>query len=115
MEPAYLKTHRKGRLESHNISFVTPVHVVPQILVALARAIEAGLRLPLVYNTSAYYSLNSLQLMEGVVDVYMPDLKYWDEERAFRYLKARDYPQVARAFASSGKPLSSSSVINGPL
>jgi putative pyruvate formate lyase activating enzyme len=80
----------------HNINFVTPEHVVPQILEALPLAIEGGLRLPLVYNTSAYDSLHSIQLMDGVVDVYMPDFKFWDAEMARRYVKAPDYPEAAR-------------------
>ncbi len=80
----------------HNINFVTPEHVVPEIVEALPLAIERGLRLPLVYNTSAYDSLESLRLMDGVVDIYMPDFKFWDREMARRYLKAPDYPEVAR-------------------
>ena len=84
-------------LGCHNINFVTPEHVVPQILEALVPAVENGLRLPLVYNTSAYDSLHSLQLLDGVVDIYMPDFKIWNEERSLRYLKARDYPAAARA------------------
>ena len=80
----------------HNINFVTPEHVVPQMLEALPLAIESGLRLPIVYNTSAYDSLDSLELMEGIVDVYMPDFKLWTGERARRYLKRADYPDVAR-------------------
>jgi putative pyruvate formate lyase activating enzyme len=81
----------------HNVNWVTPEHVVPQILEALPQAIRAGLRLPLVYNTSAYDSLDSLRLLEGVVDVYMPDFKLWAGETARRYLKRADYPEVARA------------------
>lgn len=84
------------RLGCHNINFVTPEHVVPQILEALVIAVEDGLRLPLVYNTSAYDSLDSLRLLDGVVDIYMPDFKLWDAELAHRYLKARDYPAMAR-------------------
>jgi putative pyruvate formate lyase activating enzyme len=80
----------------HNINWVTPEHVVPQILEALPPAIEGGLRLPTVYNTSSYDSLESLELMDGVVDVYMPDFKLWTSERARRYLAKRDYPEVAR-------------------
>ncbi len=80
----------------HNINFVTPEHVVPQILEALAIAVDEGLCLPLVYNTSAYDSLQSLALMDGVVDIYMPDFKFWDVEASRRYLKAQDYPEVAR-------------------
>ena len=80
----------------HNINFVTPEHVVPQILEALPIAIENGLRLPLVYNTSGYDSMESLRLLDGVVDIYMPDLKWWDREMARVYSKAPDYPEVAR-------------------
>ncbi len=80
----------------HNINFVTPEHVVPQILEALPLAIERGLRLPLVYNTSAYDSLESIELMDGIVDIYMPDFKFWDAEMARQYAKARNYPEAAR-------------------
>jgi putative pyruvate formate lyase activating enzyme len=80
----------------HNINFVTPEHVVPQILEALPRAIDGGLRLPIVYNTSSYDSLDSLRLMDGIVDIYMPDLKVWSRQRARRYLRMPDYPDVAR-------------------
>jgi len=81
----------------HNINLVTPEHVVPQILEALPLAITRGLRIPLVYNTSGYDSLHSLRLMDGVVDIYMPDFKYWDAGASSRILKARDYPERARA------------------
>jgi putative pyruvate formate lyase activating enzyme len=81
----------------HNINFVTPEHVVPQVLEALLAAVERGLRLPIVYNTSAYDSAESLELLDGIVDIYMPDFKYWTPESAKRYLKAEDYPDVARA------------------
>jgi len=80
----------------HNINFVTPEHVVPEIIEALAVAAEWGLRLPIVYNTSSYDSLDSLQLLDGIVDIYMPDFKFWDSELALRYIKARDYPEAAR-------------------
>jgi putative pyruvate formate lyase activating enzyme len=80
----------------HNINWVTPEHVVPQILEAVPLAIDRGLRLPIVYNTSAYDSHDSLRLMEGIVDVYMPDFKLWSGETAKRYLKRADYPDVAR-------------------
>lgn len=83
-------------LGCHNINLVTPEHVVPQILEALVMAVADGLRLPLVYNTSAYDSLDSLRLLDGVVDIYMPDFKLWDADLAHRYLKARDYPEAAR-------------------
>ena len=80
----------------HNINFVTPEHVVPQILEALLLAVDRGLRLPLVYNTSAYDSLHTLHLLDGIVDIYMPDFKIWDSKLALRYLKAKDYPEKAR-------------------
>ncbi len=81
----------------HNINWVTPEHVVPQVLEALLIAVEAGLRLPIVYNTSAYDSLQSLRLLDGIVDIYMPDFKFWTPELARRYLKAKNYPEAARA------------------
>jgi putative pyruvate formate lyase activating enzyme len=80
----------------HNINVVTPEHVVPQVLEALLIAADNGLELPLVYNTSAYDSAESLELLDGVVDVYMPDFKYWSAASSERYLKAPDYPEVAR-------------------
>ncbi len=80
----------------HNINFVTPEHVVPQIVEALVIAVDRGLRLPLVYNTGAYDSMDSLRLLDGVVDIYMPDFKFWDPEMARKYAKAPDYPEVAR-------------------
>ncbi len=81
----------------HNINFVTPEHNVPQVLEALVLAVENGLRIPLVYNTSAYDCLESLRLVDGIFDIYMPDFKIWDPDLSLRYLKARDYPEIARA------------------
>jgi putative pyruvate formate lyase activating enzyme len=83
-------------LGCHNINFVTPEHVVPQIVEALPFAVEGGLRLPLVYNTSGYDSLESLKLLDGIVDVYMPDFKYWTSDSARRYSKAEDYGDAVR-------------------
>ena len=83
------------RLGCHNINFVTPTHVVPQILDALSHAIEGGLSVPLVYNTGGYDSVETLRLLEGIFDIYMPDFKFWDPEMARKYLKAQDYPQKA--------------------
>jgi len=84
----------------HNINFVTPSHVVPQILEALHVAIEAGLRLPLVYNTGTYDSLETLRLLDGVVDIYMPDFKFYDPAVSKELANAEDYRQVAcRAIA----------------
>jgi putative pyruvate formate lyase activating enzyme len=81
----------------HNINFVTPEHVVPQVLESVAEAIEEGLAIPIVYNTSAYDALESILLMDGIVDIYMPDFKYWSPDKSQKYLKASDYPVVARA------------------
>jgi len=81
----------------HNINLVSPSHVVPQILAGLLLAAEAGLRLPLVYNTGGYDSLKTLALLDGVVDIYMPDMKYADEEVAHRFSGVRDYPAVNQA------------------
>jgi putative pyruvate formate lyase activating enzyme len=80
----------------HNINWVTPEHVVPQILEALPLGFARGLEVPIVYNTSAYDSLDSLRLLDGIVDIYMPDFKVWTSESARRYLKRADYPEVAR-------------------
>jgi putative pyruvate formate lyase activating enzyme len=80
----------------HNINFVTPEHVVAQILEAVAIAVESGLVLPLVYNTSGYDALDSIELMSGVVDIFMPDFKYWTNESSAKYLKAADYSDAAR-------------------
>jgi len=81
----------------HNINLVTPSHVVPHVLEALVIAVERGLRLPLVYNTSAYDSLDSLRLLDGVVDIYMPDFKLWYAAHCQQYLTAADYGDAARA------------------
>ena len=81
----------------HNINFVTPEHVVPQVVEALAQAIPRGLRIPIVYNTGSYDSLESLALLDGLIDIYMPDFKFWRRESARRLCKAKDYPEVARA------------------
>jgi len=80
----------------HNINFVTPEHVVPQVIEAIAAAVPRGLKLPIVYNTSAYDSVESLKLLDGIVDIYMPDFKFWTYESARRYVKAKDYPERAR-------------------
>ena len=80
----------------HNINFVTPEHVVPQVVEAIAAAVPQGLRVPIVYNTSAYDSVRSLQLMEGLVDIYMPDFKFWKPETSRRLARATDYPERAR-------------------
>jgi putative pyruvate formate lyase activating enzyme len=83
-------------LGCHNINWVTPEHVVPQILEALPIAVARGLRLPIVYNTSSYDSLDSLRLLDGVVSIYMPDFKVFSPEAGRRYLRRADYAAVAR-------------------
>jgi putative pyruvate formate lyase activating enzyme len=75
----------------HNINLVSPSHVVAQIIAAVQIAVEQGLRLPLVYNTGGYDSLEALALLGGIIDIYMPDLKYADATIARRYSKIRDY------------------------
>jgi len=81
----------------HNVNLVTPTHVVPQILEALALACERGLNLPLVYNTSGYDLVETLRLLDGVVDVYMPDMRYSDPAAAAMYSDGADYVEVNRA------------------
>jgi putative pyruvate formate lyase activating enzyme len=80
-----------------NINFVTPSHVAAQILEALPIAADRGLTLPLVYNSSGYDSLDTLRLLDGVVDIYMPDTKFWSSGPARKYCNAPDYPDRARA------------------
>jgi putative pyruvate formate lyase activating enzyme len=80
----------------HNINFVTPSHVVPQILAALPRAIEAGLNLPLVYNSGGYDAVETLALLDGIFDIYMPDFKFWLESSGRRYCGVNDYPVRTR-------------------
>ena len=80
----------------HNINFVTPSHIVPQILSAVEIAAEKGLTVPLVYNTSGYDTVETLELLEGVFDIYMPDFKFWDPEVARQTCNAEDYPEIAR-------------------
>ena len=80
----------------HNINLVTPSHVVPQILAALPHAIEGGLHVPLVYNTGGYDSVNTLGLLAGIVDIYMPDCKFISSAIAKKYTSAADYPEVMK-------------------
>jgi len=80
----------------HNINLVTPTHVVPQILSALVIAAESGLSIPLVYNCGGYESVETLKLLDGVIDIYMPDMKYSDEPHARAFSGAKNYPDVNR-------------------
>jgi len=81
----------------HNINFVTPTHTIVQILEALIPAIEQGLNLPLVYNSGGYENVETLALLDGVFDIYMPDFKFWDDKWSERFCKASDYRERAKA------------------
>jgi putative pyruvate formate lyase activating enzyme len=89
-----LSLQRRG---CHNINFVTPTHVVPQILEGLTLAIEHGLNVPLVYNTGGYDRVDILKILDGIFDIYMPDFKFWDEKWADRFCSAPDYRERASA------------------
>jgi len=80
----------------HNINLVTPSHVVPQFLAALPIAIDRGLHIPIVYNSSGYDSHDTLLLLEDVVDIYMPDCKFWTSATSRLYTRAKDYPEVMK-------------------
>lgn len=80
----------------HNINFVTPSHVVPQILSAIEIAVGKGLSIPLVYNSSAYEKVSTLRLLEGVIDIYMPDFKFWESSIADKACNAADYSETAQ-------------------
>ena len=79
----------------HNINFVTPTHVVPQILEALLIAVKEGLNVPLVYNSGGYDNKETIELLEGIFDIYMPDFKFWDSKWSKRYMNAPDYRERA--------------------
>lgn len=99
VEPAQIAEMmlRLQAMGCHNINLVSPSHVVAQILAAILIAAQAGLHLPIVYNTGGYDSLEALALLDGVIDIYMPDVKYADAEIARKYSKVRDYPMINRA------------------
>jgi len=82
--------------DCHNINLVTPTPQVPQIIKSLTIAIERGLKLPLVYNTNAYDSVETLKLLDGIIDIYMPDAKYSDEKIARKYSAAPNYPEIMK-------------------
>lgn len=94
MAAMMVQLSRKG---CHNINFVTPTHVVPQILEALVLAVEQSLRIPLVYNAGGYESVETLALLEGIFDIYMPDFKFWDNAFARRFCNVPDYRDKAIA------------------
>ncbi len=89
-----LNLQRRG---CHNINFVTPSHVVPQILQGLIISIERGLKVPLVYNTGGYDKVETLRILEDVFDIYMPDFKFWEVRWSEKFCKAPDYRSVAKA------------------
>ena len=81
----------------HALGLVSPTHFVPQIVRAVERAVQQGLAIPLVYNTNAYDSVSVLRLLDGIIDIYLPDLKYSDDEMGYRYSKIREYSRHAHA------------------
>jgi putative pyruvate formate lyase activating enzyme len=89
-----LELQEKG---CHNIGFVSPTHFVPQMARGILLAAEKGLRLPIVYNTNAYDSVEVLKLLDGIVDIYLPDLKYAEDQAGFEYSKVREYTRHSRA------------------
>jgi putative pyruvate formate lyase activating enzyme len=98
-ELAYIMLSLQAR-GCHNINLVSPTHVVPQILQALELAVESGLHLPLVYNSGGYDSVRTLMILDGIVDIYMPDMKYDDEKIAVELSGIENYPEVNKAAVS---------------
>ncbi|GJC79047.1 uncharacterized protein ColLi_01885 [Colletotrichum liriopes] len=90
----YIKLQQVGRV--HNINLITPEHVVPQVVLSILHAKELGLKVPIIYNTSSFDSLASLELLDGLVDIYLPDFKVWEAATSKRLLKADDYAATAR-------------------
>lgn len=90
----FFELQQKG---ANNINLVTPDHYIPQIVQAIHRAKERGFTLPFVYNTGSYVSVEALRMLDGLIDIYLPDFKYLDEAHARDYSGAADYPQVAQA------------------
>jgi putative pyruvate formate lyase activating enzyme len=89
----YIKLQDVGNV--HNINLITPEHVVPQVVLSILHARELGLKLPIIYNSSAYDSLASIELLDGLVDIYLPDFKVWKGTTSKRLLKADDYAEAA--------------------
>ena len=89
-----MKLQEVGKV--HNINLITPEHVVPQVVLSILHAKDLGLRLPIVYNTSAFDSMESLELLDGLVDIYLPDFKVWTKASSRRLLKAEDYASAAK-------------------
>lgn len=85
----YIKLQNVGGV--HNINLITPEHVVPQVVLSILHARDIGLRIPIIYNTSAFDSLASIQLLDGLIDIYLPDFKVWEDATSKRLLKADNY------------------------
>lgn len=81
---------------AHNINFVTPTHYVPKLMEAMLIAYKSGMKIPIVYNSSGYDSVETLKLLEGVVDIYMPDMRYAETANSLKYSDVYDYPEVNR-------------------
>lgn len=94
LKEIFLELQVKG---AHNINLVTPTHYVPQIVEVLKEAKTAGLNIPIVYNTSSYENVSTIMLLEGIVDVYLADLKYFDDSLGCKYSKCENYFEVAKA------------------
>ena len=94
LKEIFLELQAKG---AHNINLVTPTHYVPQIVEVLKEAKTAGLNIPIVYNTSSYENVSTIMLLEGIVDVYLADLKYFDDSLGCKYSKCENYFEVAKA------------------
>jgi len=90
---AMLKLQKLG---CHNINFVSPTHFAAQIIQAVEIAAGEGLKIPLVYNTGGFDTIETLKLMEGIIDIYMPDMKFFDEEAAVKYLRVKGYPEALK-------------------
>jgi putative pyruvate formate lyase activating enzyme len=88
--------HLQDVRKCHNINLVSPGHFVPQIVEAVSHAVPLGLRLPLVYNSNGYDDLDTLRILDGIIDIYMPDIKYHDTSKAAKYSCVHDYPDIAQ-------------------
>jgi putative pyruvate formate lyase activating enzyme len=93
---ARIMLHLQDTLGCHNINLVSPSHFVPQIVEATLHAVRLGLKIPLVYNTNAYDSVETLKMLDGIVDIYLPDIKYASDKWAFRFSGANDYVSTSR-------------------
>ena len=95
-ELANVMLYLQEKLQCHNINLVSPTHYVPQIVEAVLYAARMGLRLPIVYNTNAYDSISTLKLLDGIVDIYLPDIKYSSDEWAAKFSQGKDYVMQSR-------------------